>query len=221
LSILSKDWTCFIKSIINKQNNILKIINISHYKTVARPEDREDLLLPEVCFIGRSNVGKSSLINRLVMQKIARVGSTPGVTHIINQYVIVYEFENTRGKVVFSDFPGFGYAKVSKRTYIDWKNLIDGYFKGNNNIKLVIWTFDIRREMNELDKLFFEWIKEKGYKYVLVLTKLDKLRRNEMVFKKAMFSNIFKECQVFLFSSVDGEGREELLHYIFSVLSAS
>ncbi|OPY74520.1 MAG: putative GTP-binding protein EngB [Syntrophorhabdus sp. PtaU1.Bin050] len=196
----------------------MKIISAEYLTSVGPSGDKKTGGLPEVCFIGRSNVGKSSLINRLAMQKIARTSSTPGATRTINLYGIQYEFSGSRERVIFSDFPGFGYSRVSKETYRGWETMIDRYIGENRFIRHLVWAFDIRRDFDVLDETVLEWIGLKGLPYSLVLTKSDKEGRGYSTRKKALLSRYLHTDTVFVFSAKDGSGRKELLTHIFNQL---
>jgi GTP-binding protein len=196
----------------------MKIINSQYIKSVAGFEGRTQLEYPEICFIGRSNVGKSSMINKLLMQKVARTSSTPGATRLINIYQIQYEFDKERKFIIFSDFPGFGYAKVSKKTYQGWQGMIEGYINKNRYIKRLIWVYDVRRNIDEIDSNVIEWISRTGLDFTMAITKIDKVNKNDMSAKKKLFENNFGEDRVFLFSSKDGYGRDKLIDHIRGVV---
>lgn len=195
----------------------MKIVDAQYLKGVTKAEDRAGESLPEVCFIGRSNVGKSSMINRLVMQKIAKTSSTPGATRVINLYKVVYEFKGGRGSMIFSDFPGFGYAKVSREIYRGWEQMIETYITGNGSIRKLLWAYDVRREIDDLDKALVDWIYSIDMDFTLVLTKADKESFGRVAAKKRLFSGYFGEGRVLAFSAKDGYGRKELLSHIFNV----
>ncbi|NLW34291.1 ribosome biogenesis GTP-binding protein YihA/YsxC [Syntrophorhabdus aromaticivorans] len=196
----------------------MKIISAEYLTSVAALSDRKAEGLPEICFIGRSNVGKSSLINRLAMRKIARTSSTPGATKTINLYEIQYEFNGLRERAIFSDFPGFGYSRISKEIYRGWEMMIDRYIGGNRFIRHLVWAFDIRRDFNALDETVLEWIGLKGLPYSLVLTKSDKEGRGYSTRKKDLLSRYLKTSSVFVFSAKDDSGRKELLAHILAQL---
>jgi GTP-binding protein len=193
----------------------MKILTAQYLKGVTSPEGSLSESLPEVCFIGRSNVGKSSMINKLVTHKVAKTSSTPGATRIINLYKISYEFLGGRRSIIFSDFPGFGYAKVSRETYGGWQEMIETYISQNSRIEKLIWVYDVRRNIDELDKALIDWIFSLRLDFTLVLTKIDKETRNNVMNKKRLFSGYFGESRVFTFSAKDGYGRKELLSHIF------
>jgi GTP-binding protein len=198
----------------------MKILNAQYVKSVAGFDDRIGMEYPEICFIGRSNVGKSSMINKLVMQKIARTSSTPGATKMINIYKIFCEFDKERKPLIFSDFPGFGYSKVSKKTYQGWQGMIEGYIRENKYIKRLIWVYDVRREMDAIDDNVIKWIDRTGLDFTLVITKVDKVSKNDIAKKNRLFEQYFGKNKVFFFSSKDGYGRDKLLLHIQDIASA-
>jgi len=192
----------------------MRIVDAGFLRSVTGIDQRKAIGLPEVCFIGRSNVGKSSLLNTLASRKIARVGATPGATRLINLYRIGCEWEGGRHEALFSDFPGFGFSKVSKVVYRSWQSMIEGYMKGNQWIRLVLWAFDIRRDFDELDHMLLEWLEENSLAFSLVLTKSDKEARGRAVQARQDFQRKLASHDVFLFSSKAGDGRKELLAHI-------
>ena len=153
---------------------------------------------PEIVFAGRSNVGKSSLINRLFNQKsLARVSATPGKTATIN----FFETEN----LIFADLPGYGYAKVSRGEKRRWADLIEGYFAQDRDIALVLSLVDSRHPPSADDRMMLEFLIENELPFVVVLTKIDKLsprQRQELSYGE--------QLTLLPFSSQTGEGREEL-----------
>ena len=171
---------------------------------------------PEICFIGRSNVGKSSMINKLLAQRIARTSSTPGATQVINLYEVLYEHGRQRQRIIFSDFPGFGYSKVSKKIYRGWEAMIENYINANKLIKRLIWVYDVRRKIDETDNMLIDWMSDNNLDFTLVLTKIDKVSRNDVYAKRLIFEKLFGDGRVFVFSSKDGYGRIELLSHIVS-----
>lgn len=197
----------------------MKILNAVFLKSVTFYDNKKREDLPEVAFIGRSNVGKSSMINRLVMQKIARTSSTPGRTRSINLYKIEYEFKNAKKSFFISDFPGFGYSKVSREVYQGWQEMIEQYILQNSNIKRLIWLFDVRRDLDELDNILIEWLEDNRIPFSFIITKIDKATRNEAALKKTLFNKVFGPEHVFIFSAKSGDGRKELLSHIFTVVA--
>lgn len=127
--------------------------------------------LPEIAFAGRSNVGKSSLLNRLFNRKaLARVSSVPGKTATIN----FYKVDDAR----FVDLPGYGYAKVSKSEKIRWAEMLEGYFKTGRNIRLVVQLIDMRHKPSADDLMMIDFLRSTGYPFAIVMTKSDKLNKN-------------------------------------------
>lgn len=130
--------------------------------------------MPEIAFVGRSNVGKSSLINRLLgVKRLALISSTPGKTRKINLFVI-------NKRLLFVDLPGYGYAKVSKRERAGWQQMIEGYLLGSKQLKLLVQLIDSRHGMMTNDHQMTEWLQFQKLPYLPVLTKADKLKKNDL-----------------------------------------
>ena len=129
---------------------------------------------PQVTFAGRSNVGKSSVINRLLGRKnFARVGATPGKTNQINYFDI-------DGKIYFTDLPGYGYAKVPQSEKEKWGKLIERYLHGSKQLKAVFLLIDIRHEPGKNDAIMYDWICQNGFAPIIIATKLDKIKRSQV-----------------------------------------
>lgn len=160
--------------------------------------------IPEIAFAGRSNVGKSSMINRLFGRKnLARVSSVPGKTAMIN----FFKAENLR----FVDLPGYGYAKVSKNEKLRWTSLIEGYFAGERDIALVMQLVDFRHPPTADDRMMIDFLIEHEFPFVIILTKADKLSKREREERlKALADEIPYADQITMipFSSENGEGVE-------------
>jgi len=160
-----------------------------------------------IAFAGRSNVGKSTLLNRLVGQKkLARTSKTPGRTQSINFFLI-------DDRYYFVDLPGFGYAKVPEKARQKWGQLVDKYLNAVDNLLGLIYLFDCRREPDQLDLMMIDWLEEKKKKFAFVLTKTDKLSRNELAKKAREIENIFRITPI-PFSNISGIGKNELLAWI-------
>ena len=196
----------------------MRIIDARFLKSLTKAGDRKGISLPEICFVGRSNVGKSSLLNALVGRKTAKTGSTPGATRLINLYGVRSESNGRRNEMIFSDFPGFGYSKVSKGIYENWQAMVEGYMIGNEWIRRVFWAFDIRRSFDDLDRMLLEWLNDNGLAFSLVLTKADKEGRDGQARALLSFQRLLGMEDVFLFSAKDGSGRKELLAHIGDIL---
>ena len=197
----------------------MRIIDASFLKSLTGVGDRKGISCPEICFVGRSNVGKSSLLNVLVGRKIARTGSTPGATRLINLYGVRSESEGRRREMVFSDFPGFGYSKVSKGVYENWQAMVEGYMIGNEWIRHVLWAFDIRRSFDDLDQMLLEWLRDNDLAFSLVLTKADKEGRGGQALARLSFQRLLRMEEVFLFSAKDGSGKKELLAHVGEIIA--
>ena len=161
---------------------------------------------PEVAFSGRSNVGKSSLLNKLFNRKgLAKVSQTPGETATIN-------FFDGDG-VTFVDLPGYGYAKVSKSEKARWSELIEGYFNQDRSFALVVALVDIRHEASELDENMIRFLREADLPFVVALTKADKLSRQQQMKQKAALKRqlaLGDDASMVVTSSAKGDGMEEL-----------
>lgn len=167
--------------------------------------------LPEIAFLGKSNVGKSSLINTLMQRKsLARTSQAPGKTQTINYYKI-------NDEIYFVDLPGYGYAKVSQELRQKWGKMIEKYLTTSPSLKLICLLVDIRHEPTENDRLMYDWIKYHGYKVLLILTKADKLKRSVLSKNIKMIEKSLKvseEDMVVAFSSETGQGRDEVYEII-------
>ena len=161
---------------------------------------------PEIAFAGKSNVGKSSLINKLVQRKaLARVSATPGKTATINFFKLK-EFR-------LVDFPGYGYAKVSKGEKRRWADLVEGYFEQERNLKLIVQILDIRHAPTKDDVNMLEYLYHYNLPFVVVLTKLDKLKKSQIQPQLDNFKEIlsaYDGVKFIPFSSQTGEGKEDV-----------
>lgn len=167
--------------------------------------------LPEIAFAGRSNVGKSSLLNKLFGRKnLARVSSVPGKTITINFYQ-VDEFN-------FVDLPGYGYAKVAKTEKDRWAEMMEGYFNSDRNIKLVVQLVDMRHPPTKDDIMMMEFLQSTGYEFIVVMTKADKLKKkkdyNERIEKSKQEMSFVPEDRIIPFSSENGQGLDIVKKYI-------
>ena len=162
---------------------------------------------PEIAFAGKSNVGKSSLINALMNRKsFARISATPGKTQTINFY-------NINEELYLVDLPGYGYAKVSEQEKAKWGQLIERYLHGSEQLKSVFLLIDIRHDPSANDKLMYSWIVEQGFNPIIIATKLDKIKRSQVQKQiKAIRQglNLLPGTIVIPFSSVTKQGRDEI-----------
>ncbi len=171
--------------------------------------------LPEIAFAGRSNVGKSSLLNALVRRKrLARVSHTPGRTREINFFAVNDLF-------TLVDLPGYGYARVSKARQAEWKPLIEGYLRASRELRGVVQLLDARHDPSADDLAMLDFLAELGAPTIVAATKVDKLRASQRPERLAALARVagISEDQVIPFSSVTGEGRDELAGAILDLLA--
>ncbi len=167
--------------------------------------------LPEVVFSGRSNVGKSSLINKIVNRKsLARVSGQPGKTGTIN-------FFNVDNIFNLVDLPGYGYAKVSHAEKVRWAELVEGYFAQDRQFALIVQIVDMRHKPTSDDLNMIKFLVDAGFPFVVALTKRDKLKKTQQVNQLELINSILSEYGdiiTFPVSSVKGDGIEEIREYI-------
>lgn len=166
---------------------------------------------PEVAFAGKSNVGKSSMINALMNRKsYARISATPGKTQTINFY-------NINDALYLVDLPGYGYARVSEKEKEQWGRMIERYLHSSSQLKAVFLLIDIRHEPSANDKLMYKWIVDQGYEPVIIATKLDKIKRSQVQKHVKMLKEglaLVPGTTVIPFSSVTKQGRDEIWELI-------
>lgn len=167
--------------------------------------------LPEVAFAGKSNVGKSSLINGLMNRKsYARTSQQPGKTQTINFY-------NINEEIYFVDLPGYGYAKVSEAIKAKWGTMIERYLHTSRQLRLVFLLIDIRHDPSANDKHMYSWIVEQGFNPVIIATKLDKLKRSQVqknIKQIKVGLNVAEGTPIIPFSAVSKQGRDEIWELI-------
>lgn len=162
---------------------------------------------PEIAFAGKSNVGKSSLINALMNRKsYARISATPGKTQTINFY-------NINEQMYLVDLPGYGYAKISEKEKANWGKMIERYLKSSKQLKAVFLLIDIRHDPSANDKMMYEWIVDQGYHPIIIATKLDKLKRSQVdkhikMVKQGL--SLVPGTKIIPFSAVTKQGRDEI-----------
>lgn len=166
-----------------------------------------DTKLPEVAFAGKSNVGKSSLINGLMNRKsYARTSAQPGKTQTINYY-------NINDELYFVDLPGYGYAKVSKDVSVKWGKMIEDYLHQSKQLRLVFLLIDIRHDPSENDKIMYKWIVDHGFNPVIIATKVDKLKRSQVAKHVKMIKNgldVVEGTPIIPYSALTKQGRDEI-----------
>jgi len=184
----------------------MKIISAEFVKSTVHRKDYPGEPLPEVAFGGRSNVGKSSLLNTLLNKKnLARISSTPGRTQTINFFKI-------NQKIFFVDLPGYGFAHVPIEVRQRWKPMVEEFLKEDSRLRLVILIVDVRRDPNPEDATLLEWFRHYSLPFLVVMTKVDKASRNEIAKRRQELKEFFNVTQedIIPFSAVTVEGREKI-----------
>ena len=173
---------------------------------------------PEVAFAGKSNVGKSSLINVLMNRKsLARTSAQPGKTQTINYY-------NINDALYFVDLPGYGYAKVSESVKAKWGKMIEDYLHKSKQLKRVFLLIDIRHAPSENDRIMYDWIVKNGYVPVIVATKLDKINRSQVQKQLKLIKETLQVVEgtvLIPFSAQTRQGRDEIYEILDSILEVS
>ncbi len=184
---------------------IIKTVNLETVCGVTSRLPENDK--PEIAFAGKSNVGKSSLINALMNRKAyARTSSQPGKTQTINFY-------NVNDALYYVDLPGYGYAKISHREKEKWGRMVENYLKKSAQLKCVFLLVDIRHEPSANDRQMYEWVTENGYRPVIIATKLDKIKRSQAAGQVKLVRTglgIGPDVTVIPFSAETKQGREEI-----------
>lgn len=170
---------------------------------------------PEIAFAGKSNVGKSSLINALMNRKsFARTSATPGKTQTINFY-------NINSEIYLVDLPGYGYARVSESEKIEWGKLIERYLHGSKQLRAVFLLIDIRHDPSANDKMMYDWILKQGYEPIIIATKLDKIKRSQIQKQVKAIKvglNLVPGTVIIPFSAETKQGRDEIWNLVDSLL---
>lgn len=191
----------------------MKITSAEFIKSALKKEHWPDCALPEVALVGRSNVGKSSLINTLVNRKgLAKTSSQPGKTQTINFYEI-------NGSFRFVDLPGFGYAKVPLSMKKSWGGMMEEYLSERDCLRGVVVILDARRDVGDAEEMLFEWIEEFGLQVITVFTKTDKLSKNQLSSRIAKLKKALPLKDPVIFSAVTGDGKIALGKRLHRLLS--
>lgn len=193
----------------------MKIVSSEFVLSVAKMSQLPKDKLPQIAFAGRSNVGKSSLLNALLnRKKLALVSKTPGKTRLLNFYLINNAF-------YFVDLPGYGYAKVKKELTNSWQGLIEGYLSGAQQLKSVVLLVDIRHPISESDLQMLAWLNHFSLRTIIVATKADKLSRHGVILQIAALKKSVQSLHpgsIIPFSTLTGIGNAELWHEIVSYM---
>jgi GTP-binding protein len=176
--------------------------------------------IPEVAFLGRSNVGKSSVINSLVGTKLARTSSTPGRTRSINFFEIRWPGK-PRPELIFADLPGYGYAKISREVSQEWPKFVEPYLNERPTLALCVALIDANVPPQESDRQLLDFLNASGREFLLVATKSDRLSNNQMSNVLRTFAQQYPSARLLPYSSKSGNGRNELWKEIRSVAEAA
>lgn len=193
---------------------VMVIKSVSFIKSAVKPSQYPDYDFPEIAFAGRSNVGKSSLINTLIQRKdMVKTSSKPGCTQLINFFVINEELS-------FVDLPGYGYAKVSKKIRAQWKPMIERYLSERKSLYGLILLIDIRRDVGKEEFEMTQWLEDHEMPYLVVLTKADKLSKTRQQKRIVSISSQLNrpENSIILFSARTKKGRETIINEINNLI---
>lgn len=191
----------------SKRGDNMQVHQVSLEVVAGREDQLPNNDKMEVAFAGKSNVGKSSLINTLINRKaLARTSGQPGKTQTINFY-------NVEDKLYFVDLPGYGYAKVSKTERERWGNFLEAYLNKSQQLRIIFLLIDIRHEPSDNDKIMYNWIVHQGFQPIIIATKMDKLKRSQIQKHVKMLRQAFEltdEGVIIPFSSQTKQGKEEV-----------
>lgn len=195
----------------------MKITTAEFIKSAVWPPQYPPATMPEIAFVGRSNVGKSSLINTLVGRKnLAKTSNTPGRTQLINFFTI-------NEKISFVDLPGYGFAKVSRSVKKDWGDMMEAYLRERQSLCLVVFILDIRRDPSEDDLSLRDWLEHYRIPYLYILTKTDKLSNNQVIARGRVIEKALKtktDKKPILFSAKTQKGKIDIWEFLENHLSA-
>jgi len=195
----------------------MKIISAEFLTGAVSCKQYPDSVCPELAFVGRSNVGKSSLINSLLnRKKLVKTSQTPGKTQEINFFKVNNDF-------IFADLPGYGFAKVPQSVQRRWKKMIEDYLLKRETLLAVIFIIDLRRSPSPLDLSLKSWLEDRGVEYLLVGTKVDKLPQSEIKKQKNKLNLAYfdgGEGEILVYSSKSSRGRKELWREIIIRIEA-
>ncbi|MDD5363066.1 MAG: ribosome biogenesis GTP-binding protein YihA/YsxC [Ignavibacteria bacterium] len=196
----------------------MKIISAEFISSIYDLRTLPKSVLSEFVFVGRSNVGKSSMINKVCNRKsLAKIGSVPGKTRQLNYFLINEEF-------YLVDLPGYGYAKVPEQIRAGWRKLVEEYISERQNVNMVFVLIDARHEPTYLDELMVSWLEYYEIPYAIVLTKSDKISKNKMekqIYRASKIVNNEDLCKDYIpFSIISGEGRNEVIGLINNALKS-
>jgi GTP-binding protein len=192
----------------------VRVSSARFVKSAQQPNDFPRDQRPEIAFCGRSNIGKSTLLNTLTNSKgLARTSSTPGRTQTINYFLI-------NDRLYFVDLPGYGYAKVAKELRNSWGPMIEGYLRERPQLKLTLMLVDARIPPTESDVLMKQWLDHYQIPNAVVLTKTDKISRNQLQQALRKGAETLNTKEILPFSAVTNLGKDELLHRIQAAIDS-
>ncbi len=200
--------------IVCENNMVIKNVNLEAVCGITSKLPVHDK--PEIAFAGKSNVGKSSLINGLMNRKsLARTSSSPGKTQTINYY-------NINDELYFVDLPGYGYASANEKVKAAWGKLIEDYLHQSEAIMAVFLLVDIRHNPSENDRIMYKWIRDRGYYPIIIATKLDKLKRSQVPGALKQIRETFRmkpEEIIIPYSAISKQGRDEIYELIDDMMA--
>jgi GTP-binding protein len=195
----------------------MRIVESEFVKSAVKPDQYPASQYSDIAFAGKSNVGKSSLLNTLLGRKrIAKISSTPGKTRLINFFSVRFKTgeEEENGFVNFTDLPGYGYAKVSKKERDSWKKMLSKYFNYRHQLRAVIMLVDIRHKADAKDKMMIEMLRESNIDFITVATKSDKIPKNKILKTTKNLKAEFGISEMIAVSSLKKTGIDKLLQRI-------
>lgn len=181
-------------------------------KSVTDIQHKPEKLLPEIAFAGRSNVGKSSLLNAILnRKKLVKTSSTPGKTQLINYFEIDQKY-------YFVDLPGYGYAKTPKKVSASWQRMMEDYILNSKELKFICLLIDARHDLQVSDQQMSDWLNYNNIPYIVILTKADKLSKNKLARQQALFVKQYPDHHVIPFSVNMNRYQEGLVSLILELI---
>jgi len=188
-------------------------VKVSFEKSATTREQAPPLKLPEIAFAGRSNVGKSSLLNSIFKRKnLVKTSSTPGKTQLINYF-------NVNDQIYCVDLPGYGYAKIPKSQKAKWQKMIESYFQENINLKKVYVLIDSRHNHMDSDREMLSWLDHIGLNFSIILSKTDKIKKNDLKKRISFYEHEYPHSQCIPFSIKDGASNKNIKYQILRDLT--